>query len=330
MAAGTEPARPARWWVELLSPRELRDRRLLEGLATLERLLPGRAAEASDEERPLFLWSAGWRSGSTLVQRLLCSDSGTLIWGEPFEESIPVPRLAAMVAAFANPMACRVGDGYDRLSGDGPLDLPGRWIATLNPGLATLRAAHRSFFETLLLEPARRRGFRRWGAKWVRATASHALYLQWLFPGARHVLLVRDPLAAFASYKGHNWYRISPSDRVRRALTFAAHWRLIAESFLTHQRRLGAHLLRYEDLIAKPQALDGLARYCEIEIDPAVLGLRVAGARRRRRVTFADRWILHLLTFDLRRRLGYTAAAAPLADLAADHGGPAGFSAQPM
>jgi hypothetical protein len=36
--------------------------------------LPGTVIEADGDEAPIFLLSAGWRSGSTLLQRLLMSD----------------------------------------------------------------------------------------------------------------------------------------------------------------------------------------------------------------------------------------------------------------
>lgn len=33
-------------------------------------------------ERPVFLLASGWRTGSTLLQRLLCSHPDVHIWGE--------------------------------------------------------------------------------------------------------------------------------------------------------------------------------------------------------------------------------------------------------
>lgn len=154
--------------------------------------------------------SAGWRSGSTLVQRLLCSDPNTLIWGEPFGEAVPVPRLAAMIEAFVKKAPNRAADAYDEVTRNATAPLCDLWIPNLNPGFAALRRAHRAFFDTLLMAPARARGYRRWGAKWVRLSAHHARYLKWLYPRAKFVFLVRDPLDAWRSYKGRRWYTVNP------------------------------------------------------------------------------------------------------------------------
>ena len=47
-----------------------------------------------DATSPIFLFSAGWRSGSTLLQRLVMSDKQVLIWGEPYDECGPVQAMA--------------------------------------------------------------------------------------------------------------------------------------------------------------------------------------------------------------------------------------------
>ena len=36
------------------------------------------------EKGPVFLFSAGWRSGSTLLQRLITHGGEVMMWGEPF------------------------------------------------------------------------------------------------------------------------------------------------------------------------------------------------------------------------------------------------------
>ena len=54
---------------------------VLTGIKQLETICPAR--DDNDNEEPIFLLSAGWRSGSTLLQRLIMSDSNVLIWGNP-------------------------------------------------------------------------------------------------------------------------------------------------------------------------------------------------------------------------------------------------------
>src|SRR5262245_48832244 len=40
--------------------------------------------EIDSTEKPIFILSAGWRSGSTLVQRCVMSGGEAMIWGEPY------------------------------------------------------------------------------------------------------------------------------------------------------------------------------------------------------------------------------------------------------
>ena len=42
---------------------------------------------------PVFMLTSIWRSGSTLIQRLLCSDPQIYIWGEPYGDAGIVPHL---------------------------------------------------------------------------------------------------------------------------------------------------------------------------------------------------------------------------------------------
>src|SRR5262245_32576620 len=58
--------------------------KLREAIRFLESQPGNRFDENEDGAAPIFLLSSGWRSGSTLVQRLINSDSSVLMWGEPF------------------------------------------------------------------------------------------------------------------------------------------------------------------------------------------------------------------------------------------------------
>ncbi|MGI9590831.1 MAG: sulfotransferase family protein, partial [Myxococcota bacterium] len=277
--------------MQFLTPRELRSYDLEAALRAVDaqlelelELAPGAGAESeaeADRSSPIFVLSAGWRSGSTLVQRLLCSDPSMLMWGEPFGEAIPVPRMASMLEAFVAKAANRAEDAYESLAADTPLSE--QWIANLNPGFAALRRAHRAFFETLLAAPAREKGFERWGAKWVRLTAHHARYLQWLYPRARIVLLVRDPVASYRSYRGKRWYAVNPVARVDNVFKFVAHWKYVTDSFLEAGAGLDALLLRYEDLIGDPKQVERLAQYCELDVDSSVLSVEIRGLRKKRK-----------------------------------------------
>src|SRR5258708_2685540 len=63
-------------------------------LPTVQELERGMAAldlvreyqEERDDECPIFLLATGWRSGSTLLQRIVSTDPNVLLWGEPLGE----------------------------------------------------------------------------------------------------------------------------------------------------------------------------------------------------------------------------------------------------
>src|SRR5437762_14385522 len=65
------------------------------GLAALSRRWP--EVRSSSPEQPVFVLAAGWRSGSTLLQRALLSHC--FVWGEPFGHAGLIERLAEPLRA---------------------------------------------------------------------------------------------------------------------------------------------------------------------------------------------------------------------------------------
>jgi hypothetical protein len=246
---------------------------LPQAIRLLEKHLRGLTDEYLNGDAPIFLLSAGWRSGSTLVQRLINSDPSVLIWGEPFEDLAIVHRLARTVELFW-PDASHVQHGIDHFEGS----FSNEWVANLNPGVLPLWRAHRAFFDQLLAAPARERARPRWGCKCVRLTARHAYYLKWLFPLARFVFLVRHPLHSLSSYQGKRWFYVRPDLRVTNAWQFLDHWQRTSATFLAEYRELGALLVRYEDLVSRSEAVEALGEFLGVQIEPEVLRKRIGAS----------------------------------------------------
>ncbi len=221
--------------------------------------------------------SVGWRSGSTLLQRLIVSSKEVLVWGEPFDRLNLVSRMAASLVPIDNayPWHPQLLDA----SGASAEELASSWIAKLSPDPSHLRAAYRDFFRRLLGRPAEEQGFARWGLKEVRLGGDEARFLQWLFPAATFVILHRDPYRAYRSYADRPalapWYRRWGEDPVISASDFGRHWADLAESLLDAAPDLGALVVGYDELVAGASAVDRIEEHLSVTVDRGVLGEKV-------------------------------------------------------
>ena len=282
----------------------LRHPDIVSGIQQLHSACP--VSDINDDEEPIFLLSAGWRSGSTLLQRLIMSDSRVLIWGEPYDECGMIQALADSMKAFRSdwPPAEYYYDGTP------PAELSGNWVANLFPSLEDLRKGHRAFFDALFSEPAKRGGAARWGIKEVRLGSEHAFYLRWLYPKAKILFLYRNPLDAYRSYAryGRSWYDIFPHKPMFTPSAFGTHWRQLMEGYLRDARKLDALLVRYEDLIGNRPPLEEIESHLGIRMDRSVLGAKVGSSERsgeKARLSRLEKWLLKRAVSPLAKELEY-------------------------
>jgi len=275
----------------------------MSGIERLSALCPG---EEGDDEEPVFLFSAGWRSGSTLLQRLIMSDTRMFVWGEPYDHCGLIQSLADTVKAFTQdwPHADYYYNGTPRG------DLSSRWIADMYPSLNDLRQGHRAFFNTTFAEPARAAGATRWGIKEVRLGIEHATYLRWLYPKARFLFLYRNPQDAYRSYcrYGRSWYKAWPGAPVFTPTAFGRHWRELVGEFMRESNRVEGLVIRYEDLVRGAMSLQALEQYLGIKIDPSVLDQKVGSSERggeKPLVSQLEKWLLRREVSPIAQQLGY-------------------------
>ena len=283
----------------------------------LQRNIPGVAAGASavqdrvpadqpaPDDEPLFIFSAGWRSGSTLLQRLVVSADRHFIWGEPYHQSDVIRRLAESLVPFATGWP-RQAAIYAAADGEGG-ELHDQWIANLYPPVSQVVGAHRALLRELLAPPRAQAGLS-WGFKEVRLSAEYAVYLRLLFPRAKFLFLTRDPHDAYSSYRQRpHWFERWPQAQVRTPRTYGQMWRRLAQSFIEYEHPLGAVLIRYEDLIDGGDAVNRLDALLGAPVDRSVLVNRIAGSSRVRAggPTALELNMLDRATRPTARRLGY-------------------------
>jgi hypothetical protein len=299
-----------RYW-----PAAFLDSRLSQGIDSLKREYPD--LPPSDES-PVFVFSAGWRTGSTLLQRLLNSHPEVMVWGEAYEDAFLFYHLAEPLSVFTKgePDLQLLPQGIDleHVGADFIREqLTREFIPTLSPPVADLQGAHRAFLETLFKTRAVALGRRIWGVKMVRGTGAVAKYLRWLYPAAKLLYIFRNPYAAFRSYINqteqgrHHWHIYYPSHPVEGIEAFMVHWRHCVETFLASHRELNAFLVPYE-LLVHGGILAPMQSYLGLELDPGVLGVRADFAGRggrARELTASERERIALIGGEVATRFGY-------------------------
>jgi hypothetical protein len=243
----------------------------------------------------VFVLSTGWRSGSTLLQRILVTDPQLFLWGEPLGEMAIVPRITEMLSYLGSRDLefWRSQPSLDNITSDW---LAKSWIATLSPPCVDFRLALRSLFDRWLGEPVLRRGFARWGLKEVRLGAAEAVLLHWLYPKAQFVVLSRHPCDCYLSLRDANYYPVYyryPDLRVDSAGSFGRHWNQLSLSWFELPAAFPYVHLKYEDVITGKCDFRKLESWLGIEINEQVALSAVVGhSSVRSRPSWYERWII--------------------------------------
>jgi hypothetical protein len=245
-----------------------------EAIQTIDQRWQLSTAEVADS--PIFIFSAEWRAGSTLLQRLVNSDRRVLIWGEPFHKGNFVQCLSDSLRSFT-PNFPPEDNFINSKNFVGSEDhLFRRWTANLYPEMEALVAAQRAFFQTLYQQPARDRGFERWGIKEVRLTMDHAYYLKWLFPQAKFIFLYRNPYKAYQScHTWRNLYLRWPEEPVVSPEVFGQAWNDMVSGFQAGYTAVDGLLIKYEDFCQGDPSVSVLSDYLQLDLDADAMKRRI-------------------------------------------------------
>ena len=112
-----------------------------EGLMALEAFAGPKRKTPLDDESPIFIAGVGWRVGSTLLQRLCCSDKKAIVWGEVLG-NMGIINLVSEAICIAKTDAWPFPEMWleDRdLGGENKEKLSDQFIANLYPSAGHLR-----------------------------------------------------------------------------------------------------------------------------------------------------------------------------------------------
>jgi hypothetical protein len=256
-------------------------------LGALDQLVPHRTGSLAS---PIFICSAGWRSGSTLLQRLVCDES-SLVWGEPYDKCCIVQHLAEMVAPISTTWPPPEYYADDRV-----YDAGRQWIANLYPAPVHLLSGISSLLEEMFELPSRELGFERWGIKEVRFGWNEVMLLRYVYPHGKFLFLYRDAEAAYASYKGFarvgKYYSRWPSQGAFTPYSFAKHRASLVKDFRRlNQAGIGL-LVKYEDLVSSTMLLDQIEDFLGYRINRSVLQHWVGEAPSKPRLNLLEKVLL--------------------------------------
>lgn len=254
---------------------------------------------SEETESPIFVLSAGWRSGSTLLQRMLMKNSDTLIWGEPYDRSEIIQGITNIWRPFTDDWPPE-----NFLIHEHDAQLHESWIANLYPDPSYLLKSQAAYLNTCFQIPANKLGYDRWGVKEVRLDSANALVLKRIFPHAKFIFLYRNPFDAYRSYKPwRRWFRSWPNNPVLTPVQFGKFWAHLTSDFLTNHTAVDGFLVSYESL---GENMGALQEYLGIDLPhPSALTRQRGRSGETADLNIYEKAALARTTYTTRKHAGY-------------------------
>jgi hypothetical protein len=266
---------------------------IADSIAAIDACSANTGKPEADNDAPIFVLGCGWRTGSTLLQRILVTDPGVLLWGEPLGDLGLLSNIAQMLAqvpSFRKLNRCAL------VGKPAASSLAVSWIANLSPPGEDFRCALRTLVDNWLGRPALERGFARWGFKEVRLGAAEAMILHWLYPRAKFLLLTRHPYDCYRSLSDAGWdqvYHQRPGVQVDSAVEFARHWNRLAVSWSELPPDFPALHIKYEEIINGIFDFRALEKWLGVRItEDVALSVIVGRTSSRLQLGWHERWII--------------------------------------
>lgn len=221
---------------------------------------------------PLIVTAPVERSGTTLVQRLICSSNNGICYGENLFVEV-LDMLAYATAKIQYHAADRASEEKGLQSVlEGKAD---RWIPNLSPAHDDYLYAIISIFYVLPRfadQYSNSIGRPIWGMKRPSLSYGAVVQLLSLLPKAKVLYVYRDIFACVRSAKARKF--IENEDGVAK---MAEDWSHNLSAAIDKPDNGGLHLIRYEDLVAAPgREIARLERATGVRgIDPQVMNVKV-------------------------------------------------------
>ncbi|MEL6867711.1 MAG: sulfotransferase [Bacteroidota bacterium] len=227
-------------------------------------------ASPRENLQPILISSPVRRSGTTLIQRLLCSAPNCLIFGESCANDVNtfVNLFQAKQLSLQSHQAFREEVLQRVLAGE-----VNDWIADLMP-TAYLEAMEEACFKLVVHQRdfAVAQGRPVWGMKMAEWNLNMLVQLCQLLPKAKVIYITRGLEDCIRSAK-----RVNMIQGPMETQQFAQTWQqgpMVVQQYISADRLL---MLSYESLLAQPaQHIEQLAQFSGAEgIDPTVLQHRI-------------------------------------------------------